>query len=432
MIALDAFARAVDGRWIAPGTGLVVGAGIDTRSLGPGQAFFALPGTRVDGHDFLDAAKRCGASVAVVERAVPVPDGLAVLRVSSVRDALWCAAEHYRAHLPGRVVAVMGSNGKTTTVRMLASILGRSNAVHASARSFNNALGLPLTILNCPPTAEVMVCELGEGEPGALPRYVRLAQPDLALVTSVGRAHVGELGGLEAVRREFEQALRDLPEAGCAIAPADLGWSGAPWSGVCEARHEQDRCVFELSDGSFWRLPVAGLHNAQNAAMAIAAARMLGLPDGLIADGLACFEPADMRLAIRRFAGATVIVDCYNANPDSTQAALTTLEDLGTGRRKVAVLGDMLELGPDAERWHEEIGLRASTVADECVFIGALSRSAHRSVGGAWFESIDHAREHVRSMLRPGTVLLLKGSRGLALEGLLPADQDSVPRSMVV
>lgn len=423
MIPLESLPALLDGTWLSRGDGTVSGASIDTRTLEPGQAFFAIPGNRVDGHDFLGQAAERGASVAIAERDVQAPARLPVLRVADVRGALWSMAEHHRSLLSTRVVAVMGSNGKTTTVRMLASVLSQAMVTHASARSFNNALGLPLTILNCPPTAEALACELGEGEPRALARYVRLARPDLGIVTSVGRAHVGELGGMDAVRHEFHDALAALGPSATRIVPEAEPWLHSP---CCiafapeRAWHEHASVRFELADGSRWKLNVPGLHNAANAAAVIAAARAMGVEDPAIADGLERFEPADMRLAVRDIGGATVLVDCYNANPDSMAAALRTLAQVGTGQRTVAVVGDMLELGPDSELWHRQMGMAAVQLADQCVFIGERSRAAYETAGaGAWFPNLDQAREAVAELLQPGTVVLLKASRGMALEKLL-------------
>lgn len=422
MIALDTLPALLGGRWLSPGVGTVMGASIDTRTLEPGRAFFALPGTRVDGHDYLPQAAGLGAAVAIVQREVSPPPNLPVLRVEDTKAALWTLAAHHRATLQARVVAVMGSNGKTTTVRVLASVLMQAMPTHASARSFNNALGLPLTILNTPPTARALVCELGEGEPGALRRYVELARPDAAIVTSVGRAHVGELGGMEGVRREFIDALSAMPAHATRFVPDTEEWLLTPCATAFQsanARHENGRVEFELADGTRWRLPVPGLHNASNAAAAIAVARHLGLGEREIARGLEAFEPADMRLSVREVSGAMVLVDCYNANPDSMAAGLRTLADLGRGSTTVAVLGDMLELGPDAPAWHRQIGELARELAAERVFIGPQSRAAHEAGGGVWFASAEEARGRVASLMRPGTVVLLKASRGMALERLL-------------
>ena len=422
MTSLETIATTLHGQWLSQGGGSVRGASIDTRTLEHGQAFFALPGTRVDGHDYLPQAAQRGAALAIVQRRVAAPSGLPVLLVQDARAALWKLAEHHRATLQAKVVAVMGSNGKTTTVRMLASVLGRAMPTHASPRSFNNFLGLPLTILNCPPTARALVCELGEGEPGALARFVSLAKPDVSVITSVGRAHVGELGGMDAVRQEFANALGSACRCAMSVVPDGEPWlhsnCGATFAAE-RAWHESGRACFELADGTTWRLPVPGLHNTSNAAAAICVARHLGVPDEEIAAGLMAFEPAEMRLAIRQVRGATVILDCYNANPDSMAAALQTLSDLGRGKRTIAVLGDMLELGPESAAWHAQAGELAREVADVRIFIGPHARAAHEAGGGAWFASVEQARSHVASVLAPDAVVLMKASRGMALEGLI-------------
>ncbi len=429
MIPLSDIAAIVGGHWLAKGTGEVRGASIDTRDLQAGQAFFALPGAHTDGHDFIHRAAEQNAGVAVVERDVPVQQGLPMLRVGSVRAALWDLAVHYRNTLSARTIAVMGSNGKTTTVRMLHSVLGGTIKTHASARSFNNALGLPLTILNCPIDAQALICELGEGEPGALARYVALARPDIAIVTSIGRAHVGELGGQAAVRAEFDTSIAALPTNARAAMPDSTEALEAPDAArvaAPRAWHESDQAHFELGDGSSWRLPVAGEHNAQNAAVVIRVARSMGLDDDVIARGLRHFEPADMRLAMRVVGGARVRVDCYYANPVAVAAALRTLGELAQGARTVAVLGDMLELGTDSTTWHREMIDHALRVTDECVFVGPLCQDACRTVNATCFASAEQAHAHVAGLLRPGTIALLKGSRGIALERLLENTGESV------
>lgn len=429
MIPLDRLPELLDGRWLSTADGVARGASIDTRTLESGQIFFALPGTRVDGHDYLDQAAKRGARAAVVEREVSPPDGLGVLLVPDVQAAMWALSTWYRSTLRARVVAVMGSNGKTTTVRMVTAVLNQAMRTHASQRSFNNALGLPLTILNCPVDAGSLVCELGEGEPGALVKYVGLARPDVAVVTSVGRAHVGELGGIESVRAEFHEALRATgPECIAFVAELD-GWlheSGRATFTAAHARHSTGETQFDLPDGSNWSIPVVGLHNASNAAAAVSVGRHLGIADDAIQAGLQSFQPADMRLAVREISGATVLVDCYNANPDSMAAALRTLSEVGAGRPTIAVVGDMLELGEDSDAWHREMGRLARDSADACVFIGPASLSALEAAGeGEWFETVEDAQEAVRQHVRPGAVVLLKASRGMALERLLDALQQA-------
>ncbi len=429
MIPIEVLPGVLGGRWLSPGVGTLRGASIDTRTLAVGQAFFAMSGARVDGHAFLDRAADAGAGVAIVEREVTPPEGLAVLLVSSTRTALWNLAEWYRARLTARVIAVMGSNGKTTTVRMMASVLNQSMHAHASARSFNNALGLPLTLLNCSSEAEALVCELGEGEPGALARYTGLAKPDMAVVTSVGRAHVGELGGMEAVQREFSDALAAMASHAEAFVPDELAWLHAPCRttfGITRAWHADGRTHLELADGSTWSVPVVGLHNASNASAVIAVARGLGVPDARIAAGLDAFEPAEMRLAVREIGGATVLVDCYNANPDSMAAALHTLAGVGKESHKAAIIGDMLDLGSDSLAWHREIGTLAAACADTCIFVGPSARAAFEAAGtGVWFATVAEAARAAGQQARPGSVLLLKASRGMKLESLLEAMQQA-------
>lgn len=438
---VEELARSVAGRLRGAGCGVVAGAGIDTRTLEAGQAFFAIRGERADGHDFLPQAAAAGAAVAVVEREVDAPRRLAVVRVDSVARALARAAAAWRDRLGCQRVGVMGSNGKTTAARMLASVLGGCGSTHAPRASFNNALGLPLTILNAPAGTRWLVCELGEGEPGALARYVRLARPHAVLLTSVGAAHAGTLGGLAGVRDEFARALGEaadaravaIPASACELAAGGLlpgaltfGEEEGATLRVARAWHEGGGVRFELHDASAWALPTPGRHNAHNAAGVIALCRSLGVGDGDIRAGLGSFAPASMRLGVRQVGAAEVLVDCYNANPDSVEAALATLAELGAGRRRVAILGDMLELGELGERAHARAGRRAAGVADECVFIGRASLAGHRAAleagaSSAWHADAGGALPRARALALERSVVLVKGSRALTLERVVGA-----------
>jgi len=454
----DNLRAAMGGMWVARPEGVEPGgAGIDSRTIRHGQVFFALGGERTDGHRHVADAARAGASMAVVEDPARVqgalPEGFGVLRVPSARRALGKLAAAYRRTLEGtRVIAVTGSNGKTTTTRLIDAVLRTTLRGTCPRQSYNNDLGVPLTILGASRGDQYLVCEVGMNAPGEIAALGAMVSPDVGVVTSVGRAHLERLGTLRAVAQEKASLLGCLRPGGLGVVHADAPdlldavraldlpgnvvtfGSGAPADvRVTEVETGEAGTSFTLNGRWRLRVPLLGAHNALNAAAAVAVARRLRVPDEEIARGLAGATGAAMRLERSCVAGVTVLNDAYNANPDSMLAAVRTLVSLGAGRegsppRRVAILGDMLEQGAGAEEVHREVAQALAGApgrgVDLAVLVGRWMRHAadvlRERWGGARVVHLPDVEgegaDRAAALLRPGDLVLLKGSRRMGLE----------------
>ncbi len=401
------------------------GVSADSRAIAPGQLFFALRG----GHEFVGEALRAGACAAVVERDVLAKGPL--LRVQSTVAALGQLAAIYRLMLDAKVVAIGGSNGKTTTKEMVAHILGKDRRVTKARASFNNDIGLPLTILSAPRDTEFLVVELGTNRPGDIARLAQWARPDAAVITSIGEEHLEGLGSIEGVAAEEATILRHLRSGGFGIVPADEPTLSAHVSVVpreklitfgtsegADLRVEQverNNGLWFLCRGVLFRLGLTGAWNASNAAAASAVAMTFGIPLPECAERLADFRAPKMRMERLEIGGITIINDAYNANPTSMRGALDEFERMECGGRKVAVIGEMLELGAHSTRAHESIGemlSKASSIAS-VVTIGRAARAMGMSLH---FDTVEEARELLCALVNTGDMVLVKGSRAVGLE----------------
>jgi UDP-N-acetylmuramoyl-tripeptide--D-alanyl-D-alanine ligase len=429
-------AAAVGGR--AAGDFAVTGVSIDSRSLRPGDLFVALPGERTDGARFAADALRAGASAVVVggppgapppdERTIVVPDPLI---------ALGRVAAEVRRRSAARVVGVTGSTGKTSTKDILAAILRRRLRTVASPANFNNEIGLPLTLCGIEPDTEAVVCELGMRGHGQIAYLAEIARPDVAVITAIGPVHLELVGTVEGVAEAKAEILQSLTADGAAVVPHGEPLL-APYVEMCRARvitfGERDGADVRLLGIGAGRAEIAAggrtltvpvnfdqHHNGLNLAAAVAACAGLGLDPaepGLLSGA---GEVAFSRWRGERIdlpGGGFAIADCYNASPDSMRAALRHLVAAAGGRRTVAVLGDMAELGEAAPALHAEIAaeLRRLGVA-VVVAVGPLSRA----YGGSWFADADAAAEGVPELLRPGDAVLVKASRSVGLEAVVEA-----------
>lgn len=439
----------------------VTGVSIDTRTISAGELFVAIRGDRFDGHAYVGDAVRAGSRVVIVEDASclpdPVPDDLWALRVDCTRRALLRLGGAYRKTLGGvKVVGVTGSNGKTTAVRLIDAVLGEGLRGSASIRSFNNAVGVPLTILGASPNDQYLVAEVGTSAPGEIAELAAVLEPDIAVIVSIGHAHLESLGSLEGVAREkaalagharslvvvnadAPHLLDSLPREPARLLygsdeSADLRLTGIENLGA-------DGVSFELNGRARFRIPLAGEHNALNASAAVAVGRRLGLDDEQIARGLARASGPEMRLERRRIGGVDVINDAYNANPDSVIASLGSLGGAGSGRR-VLVLGDMLELGEQSEALHAMVGRAISQRVKEgggpdalvlvgdraCGVTDGLDRSSLEASGvEVVLTDPDRAAGVVRGLTRDGDLVLLKGSRAMRLERIAEALAGEAP-----
>ena len=455
----EELARATGGRWIGPPPAGVAGVATDTRDLPAGCAFVALRGERFDAHDFVGAAAAAGARCAVVSAAwagaaagaPPLP----LLAVADTLAALGALAHLHRTRFHVPLVGVTGSNGKTTTREMLGAILRARGPALVTAGNLNNEVGVPRTLLGLEAGHWAGVVEMGMNHAGEIARLAAVAEPQIGLVTNAGPAHLAHFGTVEAVADAKAELYQALPSGGIAVANADdprmlrrAQASGRRLITFAVGRGRRGDVValevlehgpgglrFLLGVGQrelTVRLGLVGLHNRANAAAAAAAAVALGCDDREIVRGLEEARPVGRRLRIAALpGGATLVDDCYNANPASMSAALATLRELAArgGGRPLAVLGDMLELGPAEAEAHRALGAEAAGVVRALGAFGPRSAATAEGARAAGLAAADvHQGEDVAALaawvkerLGPGDVLLVKGSRGMKLERLVEA-----------
>ncbi|MBX3364896.1 MAG: UDP-N-acetylmuramoyl-tripeptide--D-alanyl-D-alanine ligase [Phycisphaeraceae bacterium] len=422
------------------------GASIDTRTLRPGQIFFALKGAQADGHRFLPHAARAGAAFAVIDNPEAVaPDlSIPVLAVPDTQAAMVKLARAYRRAADAvRVVGVTGSAGKTTTTRLIDAALRTRLRGSASIKSFNNRLGVSLTMLNANPADQYLVSEVGTSAPGEIAELAALLEPSIAVITLIGRAHLEGLGSLQGVAAEKIALAQALRPGGLAVIPAPcpslephlrsltsvlrVGLDLEADIRITDITSDHTGVAFTLNDRTTYRVPLLGRHNAVNAAMAVAVARRFGIPPEDIARGLLEVQPPEGRLARVSIAGIDIIHDAYNANPESMLAAIAVLADC-PARRRVLILGDMLELGPHAPDAHREV-LRAAKdhpAVDLILAVGPnmTAASLPRTLGAPveTFPDLgDDDIPRIAAHLRPDDLVLIKASRAMRLERLLDA-----------
>lgn len=434
----------------------VGGVSTDSRSVRPGELFFALSGERFDGHDYVDEALRRGAVGAVVsaERHERVVRALTVeaagrrpllIRVDRPLAALARLAAYHRLQHPASVIAVVGSNGKTTTKEMIHHVLKARLKGRASPKSFNNDIGVPLTLLSAEPGDDYLVVEVGTNQPGEIAALGAIVRPDMVVLTCIAEEHLEGLGDLDGVAEEEASMLRflaprgfaavnvDAPQIRAHLPRADAHGPRMTTFGTAEdADLRVTRAVYEAPwlrftlNGRFdYRLHMPGAHNAANAAGAIAAARRLGFSPEEIAARLESFVPPPMRSEVVSLGDVTLINDAYNANPHSALAALEMLHALARGGRRIAVFGEMRELGEHAAALHRRVAerLREERV-DHVLLVGRAAEYMHDALrGGGLFnptveccETAEACGERLAALVRSGDVILLKASRAVGLE----------------
>lgn len=419
---------------------------VDSRNVRSGALFAALPGERTDGRRFVAAAAAAGAVGAIVpaDYADDVPPGFALFRVPDTERALRDVGRAQRRAFTGPVVAVVGANGKSTTKELLAAILSGRFRVHRTRGSENGRLGLGMTLGGLGPQVNAAVVEIGIDRPGEMDAWLELVDPTAGVLTHIGPEHMEWMGSLDVVAREECRLFAYLAARGGPYAwPADEAAAAAqPFShapgaipvgpgGRTRLRCEPDGSLtVEHHDGTVWRLrsPLPGAHNRQNLAAAAAVAHALGLTEAEATAGLAGFSPLPLRSRIDHLGDdITVLVDCYNASPDSFSAAVALVAELG-GARRLALVGDMRELGAAAEAAHEAVGeaLARAGFAVVAALRGAHTRDlldAYRAVNpnghGIEVADAEEARAAVAGLLQPGDRLLVKASRGVRLEAVI-------------
>jgi UDP-N-acetylmuramoyl-tripeptide--D-alanyl-D-alanine ligase len=412
----------------------------DTRTIEPGDLFVALIGERFDAHDFLSDAVARGATGVVVSRATAARDlGVPVFDVADTLVALGALGRYRRRSWGGGkpVVAVVGTNGKTSTKELIRAALGSVYDVHATRGNLNNLIGVPLTLLSIPDGAEVAVVEMGTNQPGEVPRLRGIVEPDITVVTSVAEEHLEGLGDLAGVLRE-EMAATDgvdvavVPSSQPEVIEAARARARRVVSAGLDAGDvrptswavDVDGCGMLTVDSVEIHLPLRGAHNIRNAMLALAVARELGVSVADAGRGLAAMSAPPMRVNWERHARATLINDAYNSNPGSATAAIELLAHAGKGRQRVAILATMLELGAQTPRLHDEIARAALDAGIEVVagigeFAAAFGRIAPGDSRVITADDAERVWPALSSRLAPDAVILLKGSRGMRLERLV-------------
>lgn len=472
-LTLEEIVQAMEGsasRGVPPGT--VARVTIDSREVKLGDLFFAIRGKQFDGHDFVGQAAKAGAIAAVVRNdfeAAPVsgdaaqgpdsPPGLLLIRVDDPVKALGRLARYYRRRViegAVTVIAVTGSNGKTTTKAMIAHVLAGRWRGRASVKSFNNELGVPLTLLSVEPSDEFVVCEVGTNAPGEIAALAKLVEPGIAVLTCIAEVHLQGLSSVQGVATEKLSLFHSLQADGFGVLNVDhelIRWSlehdrkfaqlkkvtFGEWpqadlrltdvrSVISDDGSDMPVLEFTVNDRFSYRLRTLGKHNACNALAAIGVARRMGMDHPEIAERLATFDLPAMRLQAQRLGRLTLINDAYNANPASMAAAVEVLTSLPTAGRRVLVIGDMLELGERAEAHHRTLAetIAASNI-NVLIAIGDHARQVTqhaRQVSGGRLECHAYAtttlaKRRICAHLQPTDVVLMKGSRVLALEQLV-------------
>ena len=414
----------------------------DSRVVKPGDLFVALPGERVDGHAFIPAAMAAGAAAALVTKAA---DGVPCIVVEDTLKAYGAIAAGYRRMMGVKVVGITGSVGKTTTKEMIASVLQKDFRTAKTEGNHNNNLGLPMTIMHMPDDTQLLVLEMGMNHFGEMEYLSKIARPDLAVITNIGTMHIEHLGSREGILQAKLEIMRGEAKDGVGILNGDepLLWNVRGDGGHKKYYYgiENHACdviasdIQEMEDGMRFHVsgfhhefelfvPALGRHTVYNALAAATAALLLGVKPETIQNELSGFQNTGMRQKIYEKNGMTIIEDCYNAGPESTEAALGVLASIKTTGHRIAVLGDMLELGNRSSAEHYRIGRLVAQKADMLFTYGAHSvRTVTGAItGGMPPKNTEHfdTHEDLARMLRmraaEGDVILFKGSRGMKME----------------
>ncbi len=431
----------------------VVGVSTDSRTVRPGDLFFAIRGDNFDGHEYVEDAFAKGACAAVVSDDA-ARSGTALV-VEDTVDALLTLAAWYRDRFDIPVVAVTGSNGKTTTKDMAAAVLSTKFRTARTRGNYNNHIGVPLTLFDIEREHEVAVVEMGMNHPGEIARLAAAARPSVGVITNVSEAHMETMQDIDTIAQAKAELLDALPPDGTSVLNWDdprvkALWTRGPGNVVtfglsadAEVRAvgidaSADGVSFELADDGRVTLPIAGRHNVMNALAAIAVGRIMGVPDADAARGLSSFEASPMRMNFERAGSRVVLNDAYNCNPGSLGAALEVLVEAAGERTSAAVIGDMLELGSTSTRAHREAGARAAELGVDWLLlfgteVAALKEGALEAGMPASrvriFESKTALVETLRKELDESAVLLVKGSRGMRMEEVVELLAEEAPAS---
>ena len=428
---------------------IVKGVSINSRTINPGELFLALKGENHNGHDYIAAALQREAAAVLVMQEVEVNSRLPVIRVQDSLQALGKLARWQRRRFQIPVIGITGSNGKTSTKDLLASILAMEMAVVKTEANYNNEIGLPLTLFNLSAKTEAAVVEMGMRGLGEIKQLAEIAEPSIGVVTNVGLTHLELLGSQANIARAKSELITALPGEGLAVlngeeplvremgrvTKARAVYYGIDGQGL---DYRATKITLNNNGSSFMvtgpklelgiEMPLPGRHNILNALAAIAVAAELGITASAIQRGLAQPTLTGKRLNILKANDLTIIDDTYNASPASVRAALEVLINIGRTGRQVAVLGDMLELGPISLAAHHEIGSYAATLGvAKLLAFGKLATEYVRgfnsitNAGGAYFSNKAELIAALKALLQPQDTVLIKGSRGMKMEEVVQA-----------
>jgi UDP-N-acetylmuramoyl-tripeptide--D-alanyl-D-alanine ligase len=431
------------------GTVVIDKVSTDSRTIKRGDLFVALRGENFDGHNFVEAAAITGAAGAIVDSKWEgkVPDNFALIRAQDTLQAYQRLAANYRKSLTLRVVAITGSNGKTSTKDFAAAVLARRFQVTKTQGNFNNHVGLPRTILEAGSRDEVAVWEIGMNHPGEVAALAKVAAPDVGIITNIGVAHIEFMGSREKIAEEKGALSQAVGAEGTVILNADdpftkgiaartggkviLAGTTAGTIRASEINQSGSATDFTILEGAHRcraQLPVPGLHMVQNALLAVAAGRVFGLSLEECAVGLVGAPLTKARLQVKEIRAVQFLDDSYNANPDSMKAALRTLVELDADGQRIAVLGEMRELGDESERAHREVGeIAAALKVDHLIAIGSVAATIAEAAKRAGLEnsstvaSTAEAAELLVELATPGDLVLIKGSRLARTEQVIEA-----------
>lgn len=432
----------------------ISGVSIDSRTVSPGDLFIALKGENFNGHSFLAEAFRKGEVCAVISENINTAllermasENKAVVKVADTLTALGDIAKIYKKKFDLPAVAITGSNGKTTTKKILSRILSKEFKTVSAKASFNNFVGVPLTLLEIKKDTEVVVLEMETNISGGIKRLCEIAHPSIGVVTNIGDTHLQSLKTKESVYREKLELVESLPVDGVAVLNSDdsyavkmkestkarriitFGIKNRAEFSACRIRIKDRYLEFILNDRHSVRLNSIFYSNIYNAMAAIAVLHsVFGLSLEMIIDGLSESTFPHMRMELVNFKDGMIINDCYNANPQSMKGALLTLGNINVPARKVAVLGDMLELGDKAADFHRQIGrLCAACKIDILITVGALAEYAAEGARKSGMSEADifslesngKTGKNILGILKPADTILIKGSRGMRMERIV-------------
>lgn len=407
-----------------------IGITTDSRKVEPGQIFFALKGDNFDGNAYAMAALNQGASWVVVDNpSLAQEQDPRIVIVEDVLTTLQLLARHHRDQLNIPILAITGSNGKTTTKELTRDVLLSKYRILATRGNLNNHIGVPLTVLSITDEIELAIIEMGANHQGEIDLLCKVANPDYGIITNIGKAHLDGFGGMEGIKKgkselyrylsahggtiflnEEDEILKSLVPAGGAVVPYRP-------SDILQARDDHDLISYE-SNGNLYHTQLYGAYNINNIAFAIAAGRYFNVPEDQIHLAITCYKPGNNRSQLFEYQNNHIILDAYNANPSSMKASIESFVKMGG--EQVIVLGDMFELGAYAKEEHAAVlALIDNYVFVDKIFIGAAFLSVSQGHSGHFFKDIDTAKAYFRNCHFHNKNILLKGSRGIAVERIL-------------